>query len=138
VSETHLRRLGVISVVRYALVGVVNSLVGISAIFAVKFFTSAGNVQANLIGYGVGFTCSYLLNSRWTFAYKGPATSGIFKFAAVIFFAYLCNLATVLVAINLFGLDSYLAQALGVLPYTIVGYLGGRFFAFYQSSSKQS
>jgi putative flippase GtrA len=131
-------RLGGVSVLRYSVVGVLNSLVGLSAIFAIKFFTDAGNVQANFIGYVVGFACSYVFNSRWTFAYKGPTAAGIVKFAAVMIFAYLCNLATVLVAIDVFALNSYLAQAIGILPYTTVGYLGGRFFAFNARAAKQA
>lgn|GEM_PF-4035732 len=29
-----------------------------------------------------------------------------------------------------FAVDPYLAQALGIVPYTAIGFLGSRFFAF--------
>ena len=118
------------SLPRYLVVGVANTVVGLSAIFGIKYFTTAGDVLANLGGYVIGFAFSYAMNSRWTFGYRGPAASGIAKFALVTVSAYLCNLAVVLVALHWLGINSYLAQALGIPAYTAVGYLGARYFAF--------
>jgi len=44
--------------------------------------------------------------------------------------AYLANLAVVLQAVHGLGLNPYYAQAIGVAPYTAVGYLGSKFFVF--------
>jgi putative flippase GtrA len=44
--------------------------------------------------------------------------------------AYLINLATVMLLIKLVGVARSIAHALGVVPYTLAGYLGSRFFAF--------
>lgn len=118
------------SAMRYAVVGVGNTLVGLTAIFAIKFFTGAGDVLANLGGYIIGSVFSYAFNSSWTFRYSGPMLTGVVKFAGVTVLAYLCNLATVMAAIRVFGLNPYLAQAMGVPAFAIVCYLGGRFFAF--------
>jgi len=118
------------SLPRYAFAGVANTIVGLSAIFAIKFFTSAGNITANLVGYIIGFIFSYTVNSRWTFRYRGSTVAGVAKFAAVTVFAYLCNLATVLVAADVMQLNSFLAQVMGIPPYALVGYFGLRFFAF--------
>jgi hypothetical protein len=43
--------------------------------------------------------------------------------------AYLLNVATVIGILRL-GINDYLAQAIGVLPYAIFSYLGSRYFAF--------
>jgi hypothetical protein len=42
----------------------------------------------------------------------------------------MANLVTVLVSINNLGMNSYFSQSLGIIPYTFIGYLGSRFFAF--------
>jgi len=47
----------------------------------------------------------------------------------VIVIAYLANLATVSAALY-WGLNSYVAQALGVVPYALVSYFGFKKFAF--------
>ena len=47
--------------------------------------------------------------------------------------AYLFNLVTVLICINFINLDSYFSHALGVPAYTIIGYLGNRYFVFKKS-----
>jgi putative flippase GtrA len=125
------------SLPRYAFVGVANTIVGLSSIFAIKFVTGASDIVANLAGYIIGFIFSYTFNSRWTFGYRGSMVAGVVKFAAVTILAYLCNLAVVLAAIKLFGIGSYIAQVLGVPAYATIGYLGGRFFAFDTRAAKQ-
>jgi len=122
------------SALRYAIVGVGNTIVGLTAIFAIKYFLGAGDAVANLGGYIIGFIFSYSFNSSWTFRYRGSRATGVVKFAFVTILAYLCNLATVLLAIR-FGLDPYLAQVLGVPAFAVVCYLGGRFYAFEEKTA---
>lgn len=110
-------------------VGVLNMLVGLLVIYACKWFFQASDVVANAIGYGVGLVNSFALNSRWTFAYRGPQLPAIVKFLAVALVAYAMNLLTVVLLIR-YGVDSYLAQALGIPPYTLTTYLASKFFVF--------
>jgi putative flippase GtrA len=51
------------------------------------------------------------------------------RFVLVVVVAYLANIATVYVALGL-AINGYLAQAVGIVPYTVVGYLGAAFFVF--------
>jgi putative flippase GtrA len=119
--------------VRYAAVGVVNTVVGLSIIYALKYFFEFGEAIANLVGYAIALCGGYALNSRWTFNYTGSDASGIVKYLIVLAVAYACNLITVLTAIHQFHVDGYYAQPLGIVPYTVVGYLGNRLFAFAQT-----
>jgi glycosyltransferase involved in cell wall biosynthesis len=48
----------------------------------------------------------------------------------VLAVAYVANLVTVLKTNSNFDLNPYIAQALGVIPYTVIGFLGSRYFAF--------
>ena len=112
-SHEHIREAG-----RFLSVGVTNTLAGLLAIYAAKWFLLLGDVAANAFGYSVGLLLSFTLNSRWTFAYRGPYLPALVKFVFVTLVAYGMNLATVLGAILYFGLNGYVAQAMGILPYT--------------------
>jgi putative flippase GtrA len=118
------------SVVRFLIVGIANTLFGLLLIYSVKWFLALGDVIANLIGYTLGLILSFTLNSRWSFRYKGNTLSAFVKFMLVILTAYLCNLLVVIIAIENFKTNSYVSQAIGIVPYTLVGYLGSRFVAF--------
>jgi putative flippase GtrA len=119
--------------VRYAVVGVCNTVVGLSIIYALKYFFEFGDAIANFFGYAIALCGGYALNSRWTFNYAGSDVSAVIKYLIVLAIAYACNFITVLTAIHQFRVDGYYAQPLGILPYTVVGYLGSRFFAFAQT-----
>jgi putative flippase GtrA len=91
-----------------------------------------GDVLANLLGYACGLSMSFVLNQRWSFRYQGRMGSALARFLVVIGIAYLLNLVVVVSSRDLLHLNSYLAQALGIIPYTMFGYLGSRCFAFPQ------
>ncbi|CKS34551.1 GtrA family protein [Variovorax sp. AB1(2024)] len=115
---------------RFLVVGVANTLVGLSVIFAAKYFFDARDVVANAIGYAVGICVSFTLNSRWTFAYKGDWVPAVVKFFVATGIAYVANLATVVTAIDLLNLNTYLAQAMGMPVYTVTAYLASRYIVF--------
>lgn len=116
--------------IRFLIVGVANTLVGLSVIYAAKYFFHAGDVVANAIGYGIGICVSFFLNSRWTFAYEGAVLPAVAKFILGTAVAYGANLLTVVVAIDYFGLNSYLAQAMGMPVYTVTAYVASRYIVF--------
>jgi putative flippase GtrA len=114
----------------FAFVGVFNTLVTLTIIYALKASLGFHDVLANAVGYFVGVLVSFGLNARWTFAYQGPMFAGFWRFIVVTAAAYIANLATVTIGIYWVGIDSYLAHALGVGPYAVVGFIGAKFFAF--------
>jgi putative flippase GtrA len=120
----HLPQLG-----RFLSVGVLNMVVGLLVIYACKWFFHAGDVAANAIGYGAGLVNSFVLNSRWTFRFQGPQLPALIKFLIVALVAYVANLLTVMLLIR-YGVDSYLAQALGIPPYTLTTYVASKFIVF--------
>jgi len=115
---------------RFVSVGLVNTLVGLAVIYAAKGFFHVGDIAANVLGYSVGLLLSFALNSRWTFAYRGPHLSALAKFLFVALVAYAANLLTVLVAIHYFDSNGYVAQATGVVPYTLITYLASKYLVF--------
>ncbi len=76
-----------------------------------------------------------MLNKRWTFASRGKSAPQLARFLLVSGTAYVANLVTVMVFINTFEANHYLAQALGIAPYTTIGYLGSRFFVFQDNAA---
>jgi hypothetical protein len=52
----------------------------------------------------------------------------------VVSLAYAVNLTVVICSITEFGINPYIAQALGMIPYAAIGYLGSCYFAFQKKS----
>lgn len=115
---------------KFLSVGMLNMAVGLLVIYACKWFFDANDVAANAIGYAAGLTTSFILNSRWTFAYRGAQLPALVKFLGVAALAYGMNLVTVLVLIRYAGVNDYLAQALGIPPYTLTTYLASKYIVF--------
>jgi putative flippase GtrA len=118
------------SLLKFFVVGLLNTAVGLTVIFLAKWFGAMGDVPANLLGYVVGLVVSFAGNRGWTFRHTGAALPAAAKFAGVIALAYGLNLATVLFAIDVLHLDTYLSQAAGIIPYTLFTFVGLRYYAF--------
>ena len=130
--KPHLPQLG-----RFLSVGMLNMVVGLLVIYVCKWFFQASDVVANALGYATGLVTSFTLNSRWTFDYRGPQLPALVKFLLVAALAYAMNLLTVLTLIHCAGLNSYIAQALGIPPYTVTTFLASKFIVFRQPTPAQ-
>jgi putative flippase GtrA len=115
---------------RFLLVGIANTGAGLGVIYAAKFWGGFGDVAANVLGYGVGLALSFVLNRTWTFGHTGSRAAALGRFLVVVFVAYAANLGTVLLTIEVLHVDGYWAQPWGMIPYTLLSYLGSRHWAF--------
>lgn len=113
---------------RFAAVGVVNTVVGLAFIYSARAL-GLGEVSANATGYAIGVVLSFGLNRRWTFGDRGPLMPNALKFSALLLVAWLANLAALL-GLMRFGMAAALAQAVAVLTYALVSYLGCRWWVF--------
>lgn len=118
------------SLLRFLVVGVLNTTVGLGSIFLLKLVAGFDDVAANISGYCLGLCVSFLLNRRWTFAHDGAWLPAMFRFLVVFGVAYAANLITMLFLRDVVGINSYLCHLLSMLPYTALFYLGSRTFAF--------
>lgn len=118
------------ALVRFLVIGVANTLVGLAAIYVAMYFMGMGDVAANAFGYAVGIMLGFMLNKSWTFKNGDGLLQSLARYVLVLVVAYSANLAAVLLASKNLQINSYLAQAVGILPYTVIGYLGSRYFAF--------
>lgn len=124
--------------IRFILVGILNTLVGLSVIYAAMYFFDFGIKSANIIGYLVGLIFSFTLNKKWTFKSKHRIGSSLIRYLIVIGIAYVANLQTVLFSASYLKMSPYWAQLMGVFPYALIGYLGCKFFAFPDKSAPSS
>jgi putative flippase GtrA len=122
-----------IRLVRFVLVGLSNTAIGLLVIFACKGYLGLGDIESNLLGYGMGILLGFALNKHWTFGHVGRMGPAFARYLLVLALAYVVNLATTVYAIDILALNSYVAHAIGVIPYGITGYLGSRHFAFSHS-----
>ena len=118
------------SLVRFLLVGVANTLVGLSVIWLTREVLGANDFESNLTGYIVAVVVSFVLNKRWSFTFRGDAGAALLRFILVFIAAYLANLMLVLTAIAISGNHSFWLQLLGVPAYVSLFYLGCRRYAF--------
>jgi|SRR5688572_2037384 putative flippase GtrA len=117
------------SLVRFLLTGAANTLLGLAIIYALKLL-GMHDVTANLLGYALGISISYAMHAAWSFSYRGSIRAALPRYVLVTVLAYLANLATVSVALYWWGLNGYVAQAFGIPPYVLVGYLGAKLYVF--------
>lgn len=113
---------------RFAVVGVLNTTAGLGAIYGARAL-GLDEVPANAAGYALGLALSFTLNRRWTFRQRGPLPALALRFAVVTLFAWLLNLAVLLVLLR-WDVAGALAQAGAVATYTVASYLGLRCWAF--------
>ena len=115
---------------RYLIVGVFNTLIGLSLIYGAMYFLHFDIVRANAFGYAIGILFSFYFNKKLTFKSDAHVVYSFVKFVLVLAVAYAANLYTVLFFNTYYHINPYAAQAAGVVPYTLIGFLGSRYFAF--------
>ena len=114
---------------RFAGVGVINTLLCLAVIFGLKALAGVADLPANIAGYVLGLACSFLLNRRWTFGHTDRLLPALLRFLLVFLGSYLLNIGIVLSLIH-FGFNDYLAHIAGMPAYSIVFYFGCRYFVF--------
>ncbi len=115
---------------RFGVVGLVNTVIGLTAIYAVIFFFNANPALANAIGYAIGLAVSFALNRFWTFGDTRSVEKVLPRYLLAAAICYLLNLAVVLLGTYHFGVGPYLVQLLGIGVYTVTMFLGCRWFVF--------
>ncbi|TCM60247.1 GtrA family protein [Rhizobium sp. BK068] len=113
---------------RYALVGILNTSIGLLVIYVAMSF-GIGDLTSNIAGYAIGFAVSYCLNTTWTFQAR-PNRENAAKYAFLIAVSYLMNVVIVFASRDLIGLNRYVAQLTGVGAYTVLSFAGSRLFVF--------
>jgi putative flippase GtrA len=121
------------------LVGVVNAIVGLSAMYFFLHGLSFSYWTSTFLGNIIGACVSYILNRSFTFKSKTAVGKSMFRFTIVILVCYFISyLLGERLAHYLFSHLSFLetkyakdaAVLIGTGIYTITNYLGQRLFVF--------
>lgn len=114
---------------RFLVVGVLNTVVGLGFMWGCLYFLGLGAAGANAVGYACGLLFSFALNRRWTFQDR-LSDGALPRWLALAAFAYAVNLIVVLAFVRSGLVNAYVAQPLGVAPYTLLMFFGARAFVF--------
>lgn len=124
------------TVVRFLLVGVINTLVGCGAMFLLYNLAHWSYWLSSAANYVLGGVVSFFLNKYFTFRKREWSWRQAGRFAVNVAVCWLLayGLAKPLVLSVLEGRPVWLqengAMAVGMCLYTALNYLGQRFFAF--------
>lgn len=124
------------SMLRFLLVGVVNTLVGAGIMFLLYNLADCSYWLSSAANYIVGGVVSYFLNKYYTFKNTERSWKQVLRFALNVAVCWLLayGIAKPLALRLLAGFDEKLqtnaAMLAGLCLYTALNYLGQRFFAF--------
>lgn len=124
------------TLLRFLLVGVVNTLVGCGVMFAAYNLAGWSYWLSSAANYAAGGTVSFFLNKYFTFQNRERSWRQVGRFILTVSICWLLAYGTAkpLVARMLEGfppkLQENAAMLAGMCLYTALNYLGQRFFAF--------
>jgi putative flippase GtrA len=125
-------RVVLVQALKFGLVGLLNTGVGLSAIFLAISLLGLNPFRANIVGYAFGLSLSFVLNARWTFG-GDINRSNLIRFLAAFFGSYALNVVVLIAATNC-GVGPYHSQALAVGSYAIAFFLLSKTFVFSAST----
>jgi len=141
-------------VVKYGLVGVLNTLLTAAVIWILLFILSDRSKEstsafvmfiANFTGYLVGLINSFILNRNWTFKSKSSWKGSLLRFLVAFGICYCLQLGVVLWLNNIiesrewaigfgnytFTLTSeYVCQLVGIVIYSVFNFLLNKYYTF--------
>ncbi|MEN3110442.1 GtrA family protein [Uliginosibacterium paludis] len=116
--------------VRYASVGVFNTIIGYGTIFILMYGCGVGPEASNAAGYGVGMVFSFFANRKYTFSSENSVGLEFLKFLCVFAVAYLLNLIVLIVLVRGVGFHAGWAQAVSGVVYVGASFVMNKFFVF--------
>ena len=115
---------------RFGLVGVLNTLVGLTVIWTLLLL-GVGDYPANACSYAVGLCVSFVLNRVWTFEVRGPvAGEEVARFLTVFALSYAANLGVLTIMRGLGFAQSLIGQGAAMATYSVCFFLLSRHFVF--------
>lgn len=132
----------IIQLIKYAIVGVMNTLITLGVIFVCKSILGVNPYVSNALGYVAGLLNSFIWNRTWVFRSHGRITRQAINFFAAFCLCYLLQLLVVwALTKSSFGalefdivgfvLSGYgIATLIGNVVYTMCNFIYNRIFTF--------
>lgn len=115
---------------KFAMVGVLNTALGYAVIFGCMYLLGLGAVVSNVLGYAVGLVVSYSLNRSFTFRSSGARRAEMIRFVAIFLLAYLANLGVLVLLIRRFGWHEGVAQVIAGVVYFGLSFVFNKYYVF--------
>ncbi len=119
-----------VQVVRFGIVGVLNTGVTLAVIFVLMKGLMVHYVFSNIIGYVLGFINSFVLNKKWTFQSKGNVGLEGMLFVVVFGVCYLIQLGSLLFMKETMGVKAVYSQLLAMAAYTSLNFTLNKLITF--------
>lgn len=132
-----------IKLIKFAGVGVVNTIVGATLMFGLYNLAGASYWLSSLANYVLTSILSYFLNKKFTFGHKGDIKGSFFRFVINIAVCYLVayGIAKPITLIVLGGfsirIQENIAMLVGMCLFTGLNYIGQRLFVFNGASAQR-
>ncbi len=119
---------------KFALVGLLNTLIDYAVFAGLVFAVHIHYLVANIISFSLAATNSYLLNRRWTFRSRNPAwRNEAVKFFIIIILGLGLNEVILFLLVDKAHIHALLAKAAGIVVVMFWNFLGTRLWAFRQT-----
>lgn len=118
---------------RYSIVGILNTIIGLSVIFLLYNYFHFDYILANVAGYFFGLVNSFIWNKKWTFKSSEHYTKELIPFLIVFGISYLINLITVIFMVESLKINPNIAQVLGIAAYSSTNFLINKYWTFSKS-----
>ncbi|MDM0081984.1 GtrA family protein [Variovorax sp. J31P179] len=115
---------------KFAMVGVLNTALGYAVIFGCMYLFGLGAVVSNVLGYAVGLVVSYSLNRSFTFRSSGARRVEAVRFVAIFLLAYLANLGVLVLSTRRFGWHEGVAQVIAGVVYFGLSFVLNKYYVF--------
>ena len=120
----------ILQFVKFGIVGIANTLLTALTIWLLLKVFHYSDYLANIIGYIVGLTNSFVWNRRWTFKHTENFKVTILKFIVIFAISYLFQLGNLYVLLHFTSIDSYVCQLLSIVVYTSINFLLNKYYTF--------
>lgn len=116
--------------IKYGLVGVLNTIITISIIFVFMKLLNVSYILSNAVGYLFGFVNSFILNKIWTFKSKKSIGRESFFFVLIFVICYLFQLLLLVILKEKLQIKPEYAQIIAMGFYTVINFLGNKYITF--------
>jgi putative flippase GtrA len=121
---------------RYAASGVLNTLVGMSAILVLTLAVGLPPFAANIGGYLISLSIGFFISKKYIFFSGGHVAAESMRYVFSFALCFVLNLLVLWIALNLLHINVVIAQLLAAGTYTLAMYPLSRWFVFQFNSSK--
>lgn len=116
-------------IIRYGVVGVLNNLLGFLIYLLVTWLWLDPKIAVTLM-YPIGAVTAYFGHAKYSFAYNGDTSHGLFRYAIAHVVGYGANIGMLYLLSDRLGYPHQLVQALAIVVVAGILYLLFRYFVF--------